>query len=85
VTKNMEPEDFARILAAKCAGDPPEVFLQVVNERNLMILDGPYLRVDIDLDTGLVSLVKDTNIVGEAFAALIDQLVDFLRGRRTRR
>jgi len=85
VQKNMEPEDFARILAAKCAGDPPEVFLQIANERNLMILDGPYIRVDVDLDSGLVTLVKDTNIVGEAFAALIDQLVDAFRGRRSRR
>lgn len=77
-------QDLARILAAKIAGDEPDIILTTVTEASGQLLSGgPYVRVDFPLEGG-VALVQQSSLFWESVSNIIDSLFKNLPRFRNR-
>lgn len=63
MAKLMEPVDLARILGNIVTGKEPQIQLFITDLIRSEVIEPPYERVDVNLETGFVTIRAEQTIV----------------------
>lgn len=80
MAKTMLPQDLARILGNKVTGDPPEINLTISDIVTGNVIDPPFDKVTVNLDTGAVVLFTKFTFASAFQNFLLDLIGKFRAG-----